>query len=86
MQHLLSIPFGWIAWFGFVIAFGLFALGVINFDFLKKKKTTTDEPTTEPTPTPVVVEPVVEEEPVVDVPKMDAKPKKKPAKKVKEQI
>ena len=85
MQHLLSIPFGWIAWFGFVIAFGLFALGVINFDFLKKKKTTTDEPTTEPTPTPVVVV----EEPVVDVSKTGAKPKKtatkKPTTKVKEQ-
>ena len=82
MQHLLSIPFGWIAWLGFVIVFGLFALGVINFDFLKKKKTiiTTDEPTTEPTPTPVV-----EEEPVVDVPKTEVKSKKKPAKKVKEQ-
>jgi hypothetical protein len=82
MQHLLSIPFGWIAWFGFVIVFGLFALGVINFDFLKKKKTQQpiDEPTTEPTLTPVV-----EEEPVIDVPKTEVKSKKKPAKKVKKQ-
>jgi hypothetical protein len=81
MQHLLSIPFGWIAWLGFVIVFGLFALGVINFDFLKKKKTQQpiDEPTAEPTSIPVVVEPVV------DVPKTEVKSKKKPAKKVKEQ-
>jgi hypothetical protein len=46
MSNLLSIPFGWIAWFGFVIVFGLFALGVINFDFLKKKKT--QQPVEEP--------------------------------------